>query len=151
MERESLEDEEYFENEDDEDDANKAGNEAKSEVTNGSNSPKSDSGSASPASSVLSEEQIKSNMDSLQRLKNKIASKKKESDEEDTGFFFGNKTKKVSAPSTPERSPGPINIQFSFSTNNNDSNNVKRAGIDLTSDEELNDAGQIDPQKKIKS
>ncbi len=151
MERESMEDEEYFENEDDEENNNKeaavVGDENKPEVTNGSNSPKSDSGSASPSSSVLSEEQIKSNMDSLQRLKNKIASKKKESDE-DTGFFFGNKTKKVSVPSTPERSPGPINIQFSFST---DSNNVKRAGIDLTSDEELNDAGQIDPQKKIKS
>jgi len=33
----------------------------------------------------------------------------------------------------------------------NDTNNVKRAGGDLTSDEELNDVGQIDPQKKIKS
>jgi len=151
MERESLEDEEYFENDDEEEPGKEEeNNETKSEVSNGSQSPKSDISPASPASSVLSEEQIKSNMDSLQRLKNKIASKKK--DEEEDTFFFRNKGKKAaSGIATPERSPSPINIQFSFLNSDNDTNNVKRAGGDLTSDEELNDVGQIDPQKKIKS
>jgi len=140
MERESLEDEEYFEN-DDEEEGEKV--EEKSEVSNGDQSPKSDT------PPVISEEQIKSNMDSLLKLKNKIASKKKEDEEE--GFFFGNKGKKAASVATPERSSGPINIQFSFSSGASDTNNVKRAGLDLTSDEELNDAGQLDPQKKIKS
>jgi len=151
MERESLEDEEYFENEDDEDKMKQEQLKDDKMVDENSIGMEKPLNTSDSNANMLSEEQIKSSQDSLQRMKNKIASKKLEAEEENK-FVFGNKAK--IKPNT-NKSLGGIKIQFDLSSiqggqsNGNESSNGKRPGGDLTRDEELTDAG-VDPQKKIK-
>jgi len=86
-------------------------------------------------------------------MKDKIASKKQEAEEDDK-FTFGSKGKNRS--SSTERPISMINIQLNLTPNDNGQEkdheevNAKRSGSDLTSDEELKDTAKIDPQKKIK-
>lgn len=151
-----MEDEDYFEADDDEDEASK--NKATSAIDkpndeNVPTPPISEQEQPEEANNALTEQQLKLTKDSLQKMKNKIASKKLEAEEE-SRFVFGNKGRRSSS---SERPPNTINIQFSMSMGDDDSksseseeSNGKRVGSDLTSDEEINEGGKMDPQKRVK-
>lgn len=151
MEKEYLEDEEYFENEDDEYGEDKKGYRILEEKPNDENSPFNGDHSPLSPSSLLSDEQLKTNKDCLTRMKNKMASKKLETEEGDK-FTFGNNNKGRKMSSSSDRQFNSINIQLNLTLNNNevDGLNTKREGFDLMSDEELNESGQLDPQKRLK-
>ena len=160
-----MEDEDYFEAEDDENEAPKTQNQAQIQVTvpvpvpaevkevSNENSKVLPEQPPQQTNTILNDQQLKSSRDSIQKMKDKIASKKQEA-EEDNKFIFGNKAK--SRPTTTERPLTMINIQFNLHTDNNGQEkdgeevNNKRPGGDLSSDEELKEGTKIDPQKKIK-
>jgi len=146
MEKEGWESDIYFENEDHEFGEDKKGNRILEEKPNDGNSPYS-SDAFSPC--LLSDEQLKTNKESVMRMKNKIVSKKMETEEGDKFTFGNNRGRKMS--SSSDRQFNSINIQLNLTLNaDGEGMNVKREGIDLWSDEELNDLGQLDPQKKLK-
>jgi len=153
MERESLEDEEYFENEDEEEKVTKQESTLTDNKMQDENSPIAEKSAKVTDSNnlFLSEEQLKLSQDSLLRMKNKIASKKLEA-EEDNKFVFGNKAK---IKPNVNKTMGGIKIQLDLSTmrdeqtKGNQNSNGKRPGEDLTSNKEIAESG-VDLQKKVK-
>jgi len=156
MERENIEDEEYFDNDVEEEKENKSENSLDIVEPIVEVSPlleETPPGTASP----LSEDQINIGKTCFQRMKDKLASKKLEAEEDDK-FSLKNKGRKMSS-SSDRSNNHHITFQLSLTMNeeNEDNNgmtslNMKRAGTDLTSDEELtHEIVHMDSQKKIKT
>jgi hypothetical protein len=143
-----MEDEEYFEREDD--------NENVNPQEKGS-TPVSDKNTEMNIEEVkTSENDIQTRRDHLLKIQNNIASRNKFDDDEDK-FIFGSKSKGKVNQVEKQTKPN-INIQFSLGNSiiENDSNTTeqeksnKRPGADLEADEDIKEESKIEAEKRMK-
>jgi hypothetical protein len=142
-----MEDEEYFEGAEEEIPYN-SGISGKSEMPEKS-TPKNDQ------EMQIEDPSFKSARENVLKLQNKLSSKKKQDDDEDT-FVFGGKAR--SKPVSNEKSHGSINIQFALNNTflnedpaiTQEQNLKKRHGCDLDKDDEIKEESKIEAQKRVK-